>query len=167
MTPTTKSGRALLTPDRMAKALHATAPRNHPPAPLLRSICQGHEPHLNQARQMLDILAIEQEARADEAESLRAEIARLDALLGMFATPAAPVAASEQCGWMSFTGVRCPFNEREHSDFLSHQYTAPAAPAEDAECLTSCGCDGRRVASECSGPYPPDSPVDGCRRCRR
>lgn len=34
-------------------------------------------------------------------------------------------------------------------------------------CLTSCGCDGRRRASECSGPYPPDSPVDGCRRCRR
>jgi hypothetical protein len=63
--------------DLMAKALHATAPRNHPPAPMLRSICMGHEPHLDQARQILDIYA----ARADAALAPASPVAERESVV--------------------------------------------------------------------------------------
>ena len=38
-----------LSVERVAEALHVTAPKNHPPRPMLRSICMGYFPHTEQA----------------------------------------------------------------------------------------------------------------------
>ncbi len=59
--PTTEAGRQWLayrerTVERLAAALHATAWKNHPPAPMLRSICQGADEHIEQAAAILAAL---------------------------------------------------------------------------------------------------------------
>ena len=87
--------------ETMASALHATAPRNHPPAPMLRSICIGSEPHMDQARQIVDILAA-------------------------LAQPPAPAATAGYdfcpiCGWSS------PDDGKTLHVHLAEQHVAPAA----------------------------------------
>lgn len=51
--------RARWTVDRLAVALHAMAMKNHPPAPMLRSICQGPMHHEQMAAAI--IVAVEAE----------------------------------------------------------------------------------------------------------
>lgn len=53
---------------------------------------------------------------------------------------------------------RCPHCQRVHA---YPRPEPPAPPAPPVRCLTSCGCDGRIVASECSATMP------SCSRCRR